>query len=159
MVIGILLIVIAIIIISIAVKRQIVKGHSTVSFQEAMDLVELPIITVQNNNTKLNLLLDTGSNSSYISPSVLKDLKYDEIEISNTTIGFGGEATHTRGCNMEIKYKKLSFIDTFIILDSDDIFTALKQGYGVQVHGILGSKFFDRYSYVIDFGELIAYVK
>lgn len=159
MVIGILLIVIAIIIISIAVKRQIVKGHSTVSFQEAMDLVELPIITVQNNNTKLNLLLDTGSNASYISPSVLKDLKYDEIEISNTTIGFGGEATHTRGCNIEIKYKKLSFTDTFIVLDSDDIFTALKQGYGVQVHGILGSKFFDRYSYVIDFGELIAYVK
>lgn len=159
MVIGILLIVIVIIIISIAVKRQIVKGHSTVSFQEAMDLVELPIITVQNNNTKLNLLLDTGSNASYISPSVLKDLKYDEIEISNTTIGFGGEATHTRGCNIEIKYKKLSFTDTFIVLDSDDIFTALKQGYGVQVHGILGSKFFDRYSYVIDFGELIAYVK
>lgn len=159
MVIGILLIIIAIIIISIAIKRQIVKGHSTVSFQEAMDLVELPIITIQNNNTKLNLLLDTGSNSSYISPNALEGLKYEEIKISNTTIGFRGEATHTRGCNMEIKYKKLSFIDTFIIMESDDVFTALKQEYGVQVHGILGSKFFDRYSYVIDFGELIAYVK
>ena len=40
-----------------------------------MDLVELPIITVQNNNTKINLLLDTGSNASYISPNILKDLK------------------------------------------------------------------------------------
>lgn len=159
MVIGIVLIITALIIISIAVKRYIVKGHSTVSFAEAMDLVELPIITVQNNNTKINLLLDTGSNASYISPNILKDLKYDEIELSNTTIGFGGEATHTKGCNMEIKYKKLSFEDTFIILESDEVFTALKQGYGVQVHGILGSKFFDRYSYVIDFGELIAYIK
>mgnify|MGYP003299943597 FL=1 len=159
MVIGIVLIITALIIISIAVKRHIVKGHSTVSFAEAMDLVELPIITVQNNNTKINLLLDTGSNASYISPNILKDLKYDEIELSNTTIGFGGGATHTRGCNMEIKYKKLSFEDTFIIMESDEVFTALKQGYGVQVHGILGSKFFDRYSYVIDFGELIAYIK
>lgn len=159
MVIGIVLIITVLIIISIAVKRHIVKGHSTVSFAEAMDLVELPIITVQNNNTKINLLLDTGSNASYISPNILKDLKYDEIEISNTTIGFGGEATHTRGCNMKIKYKKLSFEDTFIIMESDEVFTALKQGCGVQVHGILGSKFFDRYSYVIDFGELVAYIK
>lgn len=159
MVIGIVLIIIALTIISIAIKRHIVKGHSTVSFQEAMDLVELPIITVQNNNTKINLLLDTGSNSSYISPSVLNGLKYDELEISNTTVGFGGGATHTRGCNMEIKYKKLSFEDTFIIMQSDDVFSAIKQECGVQVHGILGSKFFDRYSYVIDFKDLIAYIK
>ena len=159
MVIGIVLIVIALIIISIAVKRHIVKGHSTVSFQEAMDLVELPIITVQNNNTKINLLLDTGSNSSYISPSILKDLNYDELEISNTTVGFGGGATHTKGCNMKIKYKKLTFEDTFIIMQSDDVFAAIKQECGVQVHGILGSKFFDRYSYVIDFGDLVAYIK
>lgn len=159
MVIGIILIIIALTIISIAIKRHIVKGHSTVSFQEAMDLVELPIITVQNNNTKINLLLDTGSNSSYISPNILKDLNYDEIELSNTTIGFGGGTTHTRGCNMKIKYKKLIFEDTFIIMQSDDVFAAIKQECGVQVHGILGSKFFDRYSYVIDFKDLIAYIK
>lgn len=159
MVIGIVLIITALIIISIAVKRHIVKGHSTVSFAEAMDLVELPIITVQNNNTKINLLLDTGSNSSYISPNILKDLNYDEIELSNTTIGFGGGATHTRGCNMKIKYKKLIFEDIFIIMQSDDVFAAIKQECGVQVHGILGSKFFDRYSYVIDFKDLIAYIK
>lgn len=159
MVIGIVLIITALIIISIAIRRHIVKGHSTVSFQEAMDLVELPIITVQNNNTKINLLLDTGSNSSYISPNILKDLNYDEIELSNTTIGFGGGATHTRGCNMKIKYKKLIFEDIFIIMQSDDVFAAIKQECGVQVHGILGSKFFDRYSYVIDFKDLVAYIK
>lgn len=159
MVIGILLTIIAIITISIAVRRHIVKGHSTVSFAEAMDLVELPIITVQNNNTKINLLLDTGSNSSYISPSVLKDLNYKEIKLSNTTVGFGGGATHTKGCFMKIKYKKLTFEDTFIIMQSDDVFSAIKQECGVQVHGILGSRFFERYSYVIDFGDLVAYVK
>lgn len=159
MVIGVILIIIALTIISIAIKRHIVKGHSTVSFAEAMDLVELPIITVQNNNTKINLLLDTGSNSSYISPNILKDLNYDEIELSNTTVGFGGGATHTRGCNMAIKYKKLTFSDTFIIMQSDDVFAAIKQECGVQVHGILGSKFFDRYSYVIDFSDLVAYIK
>lgn len=159
MVVGILLIVISLIIISIAVKRHITKGNSTVSFQEAMDLVDLPIITVQNNNTKINLLLDTGSNSSYISPGILNLLKYDEIDLTNTTVGFGGSSTHSKGCNMKIKYKKLTFEDTFIIMQSDDVFTAIKQECGVQVHGILGSKFFDRYSYVIDFSDLTAYIK
>lgn len=159
MVVGILLIVISLIIISIAVKRHITKGNSTVSFQEAMDLVDLPIITVQNNNIKINLLLDTGSNSSYISPGVLNSLKYDRIDLTNTTVGFGGSSTHSKGCNMKIKYKKLTFEDTFIIMQSDDVFTAIKQECGVQVHGILGSKFFDRYSYVIDFSDLTAYIK
>lgn len=159
MVVGILLIIISLIIISVAVKRHITKGHSTVSFQEAMDLVDLPIITVQNNNIKINLLLDTGSNSSYISPGVLNSLKYNEIDLTNTTVGFGGASTHSKGCTMEIKYKKLTFEDTFIIMQSDDVFTAIKQECGVQVHGILGSKFFDRYSYVIDFSDLTAYIK
>lgn len=159
MVIGIVLTIISIIIITIAIRRHIVKGHSTVSFAEAMDLVDLPIITVQNNNTKLNLLLDTGSNSSYISPAVLHNLDYEKFELSNTTVGFGGGATHTQGCNMKIKYKKLTFEDDFIIMQSDDVFSTIKQQCGVQVHGILGSKFFDRYSYVIDFGDLVAYVK
>lgn len=159
MIVGILLIVISLIIIFVAAKRHITKDHSTVSFQEAMDLVDLPIITVQNNNTKINLLLDTGSNSSYISPGILNLLKYDEIDLTNTTVGFGGASTHSKGCNMKIKYKKLTFEDTFIIMQSDDVFTAIKQECGVQVHGILGSKFFDRYSYVIDFSDLTAYIK
>ena len=159
MIIGILLTIIAIVTISIAIRRHIVKGHSTVSFAEAMDLVELPIITVQNNNTKINLLLDTGSNSSYISPSILENLDYEKHKISNTTVGFGGGLSHTNGCTMEIKYKKLSFWDDFIIMQSDDVFSTIKQQSGVQIHGILGSRFFDRYSYVIDFRDLVAYVK
>lgn len=159
MIIGVVLIIISVIILSVFIKRQIVKGGSIVSFQEAMDLVELPIITVQNNNTKINLLLDTGSNSSYISPTILKNLNYESIKISDITVGFGGEDFHTEGCNMTIKYKKLSFKDTFIIMQSDNAFTAIKQQYGVQIHGILGSKFFDRYKYVIDFKDLVAYVR
>lgn len=159
MVIGILIIVISLIIISVAIKRHITKDSSTVSFQEAMDLVDLPIITVQNNNIKINLLLDTGSNSSYISPGIVNSLKYDEIDLTNTTVGFGGTSTHSKGCNMKIKYKKLTFEDTFIIMQSDGVFTTIKQECGVQVHGILGSKFFDRYSYVIDFSNLTAYIK
>lgn len=159
MVIGIALIIIAIITITIIVRRHIVKGNSTVSFAEAMDLVDLPIITVQNNNTKINLLLDTGSNSSYISPSILESLEYEKHKISNTTVGFGGGLNHTDGCVMKIKYKKSSFWDDFIIMQSDDVFSAIKQQSGVQIHGILGSRFFERYKYVIDFKNLIAYIK
>ena len=44
---------------------------TTISFKEAMDLVELPIITFYNCNTKLNFLLDTGSNNSHINKKML----------------------------------------------------------------------------------------
>ena len=159
MIIGIILILISLIVIAVSIVRYRTRENSVVSFKEAMNLIDLPIITVQNNNTKINLLLDTGSNSSYISPEILKYLKYEEVEITNTTVGFGGSSTHSKGCNMKINYKKLTFEDIFIVMQSDDIFTTIKQNYGVHIHGILGSKFFDRYNYIIDFSDLIAYIR
>ena len=42
------------------------KGGVNMSFKEAMDLVELPVVTFYNGDKKLNFLLDTGSNMCVI---------------------------------------------------------------------------------------------
>lgn len=131
-----------------------------ISFKESMDLVELPIITFYNNGKKLNFLLDTGANNSIINKSVIKDLDYKECTENLDTFGIDGEVKLSMPtCTMEVKYKDNSFEDTFTILSMDSAFRQVKEDSGVQLHGILGSLFFQKYKYVIDFKSLVAYIK
>lgn len=135
------------------------KKRENISFREAMDLVELPIITFYNKDTKLNFLLDTGSDLSYINKSILPSLEYIEINESRNIISVGGNSQSLGCCNMTVTYKSQKFIDRFYISDLDEAFGAIKAETGVQIHGILGNKFFVKYKYVLDFKDLIAYIR
>lgn len=135
------------------------KKRENISFREAMDLVELPIITFYNKDKKLNFLLDTGSDLSYINKSILPSLEYIEINESRNIISVGGNSQSLGCCNMIVTYKSQKFIDRFYISDLDEAFGAIKAETGVQIHGILGSKFFVKYKYVLDFKDLIAYIR
>ena len=135
------------------------KKRENMSFREAMDLVELPIITFYNKDTKLNFLLDTGSDLSYINKSVLFSLEYKKIDESKNIISVGGNSQSLGCCDMTVTYKTQKFINRFYISDLDEAFGAIKAETGVQIHGILGSKFFTKYRYILDFESLIAYSK
>lgn len=130
------------------------------SFKEAMDLVELPVVTFLNGDKKLNFLLDTGSNISQINSSILPLLDYKKVEEKNMGItGIEGNKVNTEFCEMTITYKSQKFTDEFCIHDLDDAFAIVKEESGVQIHGILGSLFFQKYKYVFDFQSLTAYSK
>ena len=135
------------------------KKRKNMSFREAMDLVELPIVTFYNENTKLNFLLDTGSDLSYINKSILPSLEYEEVNESRNIISVGGNSQSLGCCDMTVTYRNQKFIDRFYISDLDDAFGTIKVETGVQIHGILGSKFFAKYKYILDFESLIAYSK
>ena len=135
------------------------KNKSKISFKESMDLTELPVITFVNNNVKLNFLLDTGSNNSLINKSILNMLDYKELDGTSNLIGVEGNNIKNSICEMKIEYKDYVFDTTFNIADLDTPFNVIKQEDGVQLHGILGSLFFQKYKYVLDFQSLIAYMK
>lgn len=163
MVLKIIVILLAVILVAVIVngiesyRRQ--KKKETMSFREAMDLTELPIITFYNNDKKLNFLLDTGSDLSHINKSLLPSLKYKEIDESRNIISVGGNTQSLGCCDMTVTYKNQKFIDRFYISDLDEAFGVIKAETGVQIHGILGSKFFAKYKYILDFESLIAYSK
>ena len=135
------------------------KNKSKISFKESMDLTELPVITFVNNNVKLNFLLDTGSNNSLINKSILNMLDYKELDGTSKLIGVEGNNIKNSICEMKIEYKDYIFDTTFNIADLDTPFNVIKQEDGVQLHGILGSLFFQKYKYILDFQSLIAYMK
>lgn len=158
----ILLILILLCIVIIVIRYSIENHKHTknkISFRESMDLVDLPIITFYSNNTKLNFLLDTGSDSSYINQSILQTIEFTKTDKKNYVIGMEGNSVESTACNIDIMYKDKVFTEEFLACDLDKAFSAVKKETGVQIHGILGSKFFRKYRYVIDFNELIAYIK
>ena len=135
------------------------RNNSKISFKEAMDLVELPVVTFYNGDKKLNFLLDTGSNVSHINSSIIPLLVHEKTGKEMNIIGIEGNKVGNQFCKMSVTYKNLVFEEEFSIADLDEAFSVVKQESGVQIHGILGSKFFERYKYVLDFKELIAYIK
>ena len=127
------------------------------SFKEALDLAEVPIVTFLNNGIKLNFLLDTGSSWSIINESVLPPLVTEKLDAVMNIEAADGNKVPSKFCKMKVSYKDQEFENDFAIRDLDEAFGVVKQESGVQIHGILGSDFFQKYRYVLDFKELIAY--
>ena len=150
-------------IIAVAVTSGVIAGvrkkSSEISFREAMDLAELPVITFYNGDKKINFLLDTGSNISYLNESIVSSLVTESTGEESNIIGIEGNKVNCKICKMIIRRKNREFEEEFSIADLDKAFSIVKKESGVQIHGILGSRFFEKYKYVLDFKDYIAYVR
>lgn len=137
------------------------SNRKKISFKEAIDLTELPVVTFISKGRKLNFLLDTGANNSILNESVANKMKlkceeFDGVE-TNTA---GGNINLNKVTNLIIKFDdNREYDECFLISNMDDAFNNIKAETGVMIHGILGSNFFTRNKYIIDFDSLALYVK
>lgn len=133
------------------------SSYDRMSFRETMDLTGLPIVTFKQGENKFNFVLDTGACSSIIDSRVLDKLQYTELEGKSIGYGVDGVKHHMDRVGIVLTYKDKDYSDAFRVLDMAASFDALKRDYGVTVHGLLSSAFFERYKYVLDYNELVAY--
>lgn len=132
-------------------------SQNRMSFKEIMDLCELPIVTFMNNGKKLNFLLDTGASRSVIHKGALEGLSYEPINIVGDIYGMDGKRQEVTYISMSISYKDKEYSDEFQSIDMSEPFSNLKNDYGVNLHGVLSSTFFQKYRYVLNFDKLVAY--
>ena len=130
---------------------------SKMSFRETMDLCDLPIVTFINNGNKFNFLLDTGASKSVINTEVLQSMSYKEANISGNVYGLDGKKYETSYVNVPLNYRGKEYEEEFQVLDMSAPFGNLKNDFGINVHGILSSSFFEKYRYILDYNELVAY--
>ena len=136
------------------------KKYNIISFKGGMDLAELPIITLYQDSKKYNFLLDTGSSCCMINESVLNTLKYQKNDKTFNVTGIEGiKVNECQTCDIKLYYDTKEYDANFIIKNMTDAFASIKNDTGVTLHGILGNDFFEKYKYVIDFKEYIAYCK
>lgn len=132
---------------------------NAMSFQSSIDLAELPVVTFYQGDKKINLLLDTGSNNCVIDKSFLKTIDHTMLDYSTSIFGLEGNPNKTGVCSIKMSYKGRDYEYPYVIQDLSAAFNSIKKETGVTVHGMLGSKFFNEFKYVLDFDELIAYSK
>lgn len=141
------------------VQKANKRNLSKISFKEAIDLTDLPIITLKQGNIKVNFLLDTGSTKSIILPSMLETLEHEDTGEVGTVYGMEGNSVDTKFTKIDFMYNYINYTELFQVVDMSNAFNSIKQSTGVNIHGILGNSFFEKYGYVIDFQEFIVYGK
>lgn len=148
---------IAHIVIDIAGRRKIDPMVGRISFKESMDLVELPIITFINGDKKFNFLFDTGASLSSINQECLNTFEHKETSQYGSVYGVDGNRQSLTYVDGNLNYRGRIYEERFQVVDLSQAFNNIKQDYGVTLHGILGNSFFQKYKYVLDFSELVAY--
>lgn len=129
------------------------------SFRETMDLTGLPIVTFKQGENKINFILDTGAAASLVDKKVLDFIKYTELEGNKKTFGVDGNVHVMQQIGIVLSYKGKDYPEVFTVHDMSVSFGRMKSEYGVTIHGLLSSTFFERYKYILDFKELAAYSK
>ena len=150
---------ILIILMSIIIMQNYNRKKVKMSFKESMNLTELPVVTFYNGTNKLNFLLDTGSNLCVINSNSLKPLTYTKLNETGHIHGMEGSIIDVEYISMNFTHNEKLYTSKFQVVDMQEAFDNVKKESGVTIHGILGSKFFEEYKYVLDFKELIAYTK
>lgn len=135
------------------------KNRPIMSFRETLDLTGLPIVTFKQGNERLNFILDTGASKSLIDSNALKNIEYTELSDTAISYGIDGVSHVTPYIGISLTYNNKEYKEAFKVMDMSASFGNLKRDYGVNVHGLLSSSFFEQYSYVLDFAEMIAYGK
>lgn len=137
-----------------------IRNHNInhIPFKESMDLINLPVVTFINNGKKLHFLLDTGSDDSFLTSSVVDSLaiKNHNDKVSNIQTG-NGSISSMGMVTLDISYLDSSYENTFLVVDLDTTFKSVADYRGIHIHGIIGSLFFRRYGYKLDFKKLAAY--
>jgi hypothetical protein len=75
----------------------------------------------------------------------------------NEMIGINGNKKECHIVGIDLMYKDKTFSAEFNVADIDSMIDTIKTDYGVIVHGILGTRFLDKYNYVIDFKDYTIY--
>ena len=133
------------------------KSKDVMSFKQSMELCDLPIVTFYIGNKKLNFVLDTGCVQSMLDVDIIDKYKLD--------VTYTGELFEVWGANGKCSTDKMGILGLYynnkkyeeIFVCSSTIkhtFAYMKQNKGVTVHGLLGSNFFNKYKYILDFNKL-----
>lgn len=157
-----------IIILSLLVLMLVIKAYNyiktenanrpyvTIPFKESLDLVNVPVVTFTNNGHKVSLMLDTGSDLSYIDSKALEHLRIsDKRDCAMNIVGAGGGTSSTKKVTLSLQYKDIIFDEEFFVMELRD---TMDNAFGkkIKVHGILGNSFFTKYKYKIDYKTLVA---
>lgn len=136
------------------------KQHNqTFDLTEFLQKANIPVIPIFINGNEYLVLIDTGSDASYLDSKVLENipkilLGYQDEIVGGTAIKEKGSAVY----QVEFACGLNEFKEEFTENDFSEIFNFIENSHGVKLCGILGTKFLMKYKCILDFDKLILYL-
>lgn len=138
-------------------KKNNHKSFLSFSLSKGFTSPNVPIVTFNQEGKELNFVIDTGSDDNIINKEALPEIQHEDINYEGTLSGVGG-VYDVKGCNITFKYDDETFTGMFIVSDTlKEAFDNIRIHHGIQLHGMLGSKFLRKNNIVLDFRNLVAY--
>lgn len=131
--------------------------NSIISICESVDKVGIPFITVHNNGEAYNMLLDSGSNISYVDSRYLEKFQVKDLNQTTNTVGAGGTNLSTRHYVVSFEFGGVKYKDMAGSIDLSASFDQIKKESGIDIHGIIGGSFFRYNHFVLDYDKMIFY--
>lgn len=119
----------------------------------------MPAVPIWINGKEYIVLIDTGSDASYLDVSVLEEspkilLGFQEEIIGGTSIKGKGSAVY----QVEFACGDKEFQEEFTENDFGHIFKFIEDSHGIKLCGILGTRFLMKYKCILDFDKLVFYL-
>lgn len=138
---------------------EIVGKTHVVSFKPALQTTSLPIVSFKQGDVELNFMLDTGANCSLIDSNILNEIAYTVNKEDNVSFsGCTGEEIQAYSADVEFEFDGKKFKDTFTVTDLTPAFS-MHQENGININGVLGNIFMQKYHIVLDFKDNLVYIK
>lgn len=140
-----------------------------ISFKKKYDHVGLPVIAIKILDNEYDFILDTGANFNALDKNEFKrivqenniDVDLSKLDSGDTNdvvvTGVGGQQQNIKEVKIPLTISDLDFEEVFSLVD---IGPALSQ-YGsedIRLCGVIGSDFFERYNWQIDFKDLVVWL-
>ena len=121
---------------------------------------KLPIVKVFIKDIEFNFLIDTGADTNIINESVYEGTKEEAaVQVGQTVMATASGFVNSKTVNVKFKAQDSEFFEEFAVMDLTAPFAALLKDNGVQISGILGSRFFNKHKWAIDFDNLVLWTK
>ena len=129
------------------------------NLKEFLERANVPAVPIWINGNEYVVLIDTGSDVSYLDSSVLNEvpkilLGHQEEIIGGTSIKDKGSAVY----QVEFACGDREFKEEFTENDFGHIFGFIEKSHGIKLCGILGTKFLIEHKCILDFDKLVFYL-
>lgn len=133
-----------------------------ISFKKSYHKAKLPylhIVEIENQQLSQTcaFLLDTGTNGNFITKTIVQSVKPDyqhDVEYDDDVLSLTGTMMLNQSLPLSFKINERTYQDTFILTDDTESFKFMSQEYGIPIIGIIGSEFFRKYRFDINYNTL-----
>lgn len=126
-----------------------------VCFKEPFEITNLPLVQLKLFGKYEWFLIDSGASINLIKQSYFDRLSKKPKLIENTNPIFtGSNEIKSEFCTLDLKYKKTEFCNEIFNVAQLNVFDFNKEIYKRDIIGIIGSPFFEKYGWDINFNEM-----